>query len=204
MRHPRVIPAALCLALLAACGGDSTNNSGDGSIHILVSQSAFQFDADGFDVRIDQGSPQPMPDNGELIINGVAPGDHTVQLSDVDLPCQVTNENPRTVTVSAGEPVTASFAVTCVSTGFIGVTTHTTGEDPDPDGYALQVDGANAPLIGANETVTLAVDAGDHAVTLSEIADNCAVQDGEDTKTVTVTAGNTTELTFEVVCTAVP
>ena len=156
MPHPRVTLSAVCLALLAACSNDSTGDSGNGSIHVLVTPDAFQFDGDGFDVRIDQNTPRPMPDNGELVIDGVTSGDHTVQLSDVDLPCQVSGANPRTVTVTSGGVGTASFSVTCVTTGFIGVTTHTTGEDPDPDGYALAVDGQNAPLIGPNETVTLA------------------------------------------------
>jgi hypothetical protein len=201
MPHARVAVPALCLALLTACGGDDTVNSGTGSISVQVSPAESPLDPDGFDVRVDQGAPRAVPDDGGLVFE-VAAGSHTVELTDVEQPCDVSGANPRTVTVDGGEVVTASFTVVCEHTGFIAVTTHTTGDDPDPDGYALAVDGANAPLIGSNATVTLAVDAGTHAVTLSEIADNCDV--GDPTQTVTVDAGETTDLTFEVACTAVP
>jgi hypothetical protein len=205
MPHARVVAVpALCLALLVACGGDDAVNTGAGSLHVRVNPPVSQFDPDGFDVRVDNGSPRDVPAEGELAIEGMSPGPHTVELTDVELPCQVTTDNPRTVTVVADEVVTATFTVVCETTGFIAVTTHTTGDDPDPDGYALAVDGADAPLIGANATVTLATDAGVHGVTLSEIADNCAVQGGSATQTVTVTAGETVDLTFDVACTAVP
>jgi hypothetical protein len=203
MSDLRAAVPVLCLLLLASCGSDGTGNSGAGSIHVVVNPAQTPFDQDGFAARIDEGSPRPIPDQGELVVEGVDPGPHTVRLTDVDLPCQVSGENPRTVTVSGGDEVTASFTVVCATTGFINITTHTTGADIDPDGYALAVDGQNAPLIGANATATLAVDAGQHAVTLSEVAGNCAVQGG-DTQSVTVTAGAASALTFEVVCSAIP
>jgi hypothetical protein len=202
MPHVRVAAPALCLALLAACSGDDAVNSGAGSIGVQVSPAQSPFDPDGFEVRVDQGAPRAVPDDGGLVFE-VTAGPHTVELTDVELPCEVSGANPRTVTVEGGEIVTASFTVVCEHTGFIAVTTHTTGDDPDPDGYALAVDGANAPLIGSNATVTLAVDAGVHGVTLSEIANNCDVEGGP-TQTVTVDVGETTDLTFEVACTAVP
>jgi hypothetical protein len=202
LRFSPAVPV-LGLALLAGCNGDDSVNSGAGSLHVVVNPAQTPFDQDGFAVRIDEGSLRPIPDEGELVIQGLNPGAHTVLLTDVDLPCQVSGENPRTVTLSGGDEVTATFNIVCSTTGFINVTTHTTGDDPDPDGYALTVDGQNAPLIDANATVTLAVDAGNHAVTLSDVADNCAVQ-GDDTQMVAVTAGASTGVTFEVVCTAAP
>jgi hypothetical protein len=195
--------SVLCLVVLAACGSDGTGNSGAGAVHVVVSPAQTPFDPDGFAARLDEGAPRPIPDQGELVIEGVDPGPHTVRLTDVDLPCQVSGENPRTVTVTGGGDVTAAFTVVCATTGYINITTHTTGDDIDPDGYALAVDGADAPLIGANALSTLAVDAGPHEVTLSEVAANCEVQGG-DTQSVTVTAGEASDVTFEVVCTAIP
>jgi hypothetical protein len=201
MSYPRVATPFVCLALLAACNGDDSVNTGTGSINVVVNPPSSPFDPDGYQARIDNGSPKAVPEQG-LAIPGVFPGDHQVQLTDVDLPCRVTSANPKTVTVTGGDVATAAFTVLCETTGFIHVTTHTTGEDPDPDGYALAVDGADAPLIGANATSTLLVDAGVHDVTISEIADNCSVPD--DTIRVTVDPGGDAFVTFEVVCTAVP
>ena len=161
-------------------------------------------DGDGFDVRVDNGNTRPLPADGVLDLEGMLPGEHTLELTDVELPCEVTSANPQTATVVAGDVVNVAFTVACEHTGFIQIWTQTTGEDPDPNGYFLAVDGADAPIIEANVVATLAVDAGEHEVTLSEVAANCTVQGEGAAQTVTVAANETAHLTFVVACTAVP
>jgi hypothetical protein len=200
MSHPRFALTALCLAFLVACGDDSTGN-GAGSLHVRVNPASNPQDPDGFDARIDAGNARPIPEGGELDLEGMLPGDHTVELTDVDAPCDVTTENPVTVTVVAGDVVTASFTVVCEHTGFIQVRTQTTGENLDPNGYFLAVDGADAPIIGVNDVATLAVDAGAHEVTISDVAANCTVDAA--TQNVTVAGGQTGHVTFTVACTAI-
>lgn len=204
MFHRNVTHAGLCLALLVACNGGDTSGNGAGSLHVRVTPSSSPLDPDGFAARIDDGSSRPIPAGGELELEGMLPGDHKVELTDVDAPCEVTTENPLTVTVVSGDVVTASFTVVCEHTGFIQVRTQTTGEDPDPNGYFLDVDGQNAPTIGVNSTATLAVSVGTHAVAISDIADNCAAQAPGATQNVTVNGGETAHLTFTVACTALP
>lgn len=205
MNRPRVATTlTLCLALLVACNGDDSTGNGAGSLHVRVTPASSPLDGDGFDVRIDNGNSRPVPDVGELALEGMLPGPHKVELTDVELPCEVTSENPQTVDVVAGDVVTVSFTVVCEHTGFIQVRTQTTGEDLDPNGYFLAVDGADAPVIEANGVATLAVDDGDHEVTLSDVADNCSVGGEGAAQMVTVTAGETAQLTFSVVCTAAP
>jgi len=199
MSHARIVISALCLAFLVACGSDSTGN-GAGSLHVRVDPPSSPLDPDGFDAKIDNGSSRPIPVDGELQLEGMLPGEHTVELTDVDTPCEVTTDNPVTATVVAGDVVTASFTVVCEHTGFIQVRTQTTGPNQDPNGYFLAVDGADAPIIGANDVATLAVPAGAHDVTISDLAANCTVDD--DTQSVTVAGGQTAHVTFAVTCTA--
>jgi len=194
---------ALCLALLAACGDTGGPGLATGNIQLVVTPATTPFDGDGFTVKVDEAAPLPVPASGQLAFDGLDPGDHTVTLLDVDPPCSTSN-NPRTVTVTAGDVTTTTFTITCASIGFIAITTQTTGDDLDPNGYAIEVDGADAPLIGTNATLTVAVDPGDHSVTLSDIADNCTVQGGEPTQTVTVKSDETATADFVLTCTAVP
>ena len=201
MSHPRFAITALCLAFLVACGDDSTGN-GAGSLHVRVNPASSPLDPDGFDARVDNGNARPIPADGELQLEGMLPGAHTVELTDVDTPCTVSTENPVTVTVVAGDVVTASFTVVCEHTGFIQVRTQTTGQSLDPNGYFLDVDGEAAPGIGVNGVATLAVPAGDHEVTLSDVASNCTVGGPGATQSVSVTGAQTTNVTFTVVCTA--
>ena len=85
------------------------------------------------------------------------------------------------------------------TTGSIGVTTVTTGDDIDADGYTLSVDGNNAGAIGVNAVVVIPdLTPGTYSVGLSGIAANCAVQNNP--RDVDVTAGLTENTQFDVAC----
>ena len=111
----------------------------------------------------------------------LTPGSHEVGLGGVSANCQVQGENPRTVSVVAGETVSETFAVVCAAappaTGGMSVTTTTTGVSPDPDGYVVTVNGSEAGTIAAEGTLAVAgLGAGDHVVGLAGIAANCGVR----------------------------
>ena len=90
------------------------------------------------------------------------------------------------------------------TTGTLQVTTSTSGTDPDANGYIVTVDGSDHGTIAAAGTVSVAaLAAGDHVAGLSGVAGNCQVQ-GDNPRTVSVTAGATATAAFTVVCTAPP
>ena len=75
------------------------------------------------------------------VVTGLTPGSYAVTVQ-VAQNCQVDGDNPRTVTVSAGQSTAVVFSVTCVAaTGSLRVTTVTTGVDLDRSGYSVRVDG---------------------------------------------------------------
>ena len=85
------------------------------------------------------------------------------------------------------------------TTGALQVTTVTSGAQPDPDGYSIQIDAGAATPIGNAEIRTFTdLGSGDHAVQLGGLAANCTA-DGL-TKSATVTAGTTATVTFSVTC----
>jgi hypothetical protein len=85
------------------------------------------------------------------------------------------------------------------TTGSIGVTTVTTGDDIDADGYALSVDGNNGGAIGVNAVVIIPdLTPGTYSIGLSGVAANCVVQDNP--RDVDVTAGVTANTQFNVAC----
>jgi WD40 repeat protein len=88
--------------------------------------------------------------------------------------------------------------------GALEVTTSTTGEDLDGDGYSLTLDGGTAEAIGNDAVVTKSnLAPGDYQVELGDVAANCSVA-GDNPRTVSVAAGATAETTFTVTCTALP
>jgi hypothetical protein len=88
------------------------------------------------------------------------------------------------------------------STAEIQVNLSTSGQDLDPDGYTVTVEGSNSQSIGINDQVTFSgLAPGDHQVELTGVASNCTVS-GANPRTVSVTAGSTAATTFDVTCTA--
>lgn len=90
------------------------------------------------------------------------------------------------------------------ATGAVEVTTSTTGQVQDPDGYTLLLDGAEVQTIGPAASATLEpVLPGTHLLGLTGISANCAVQ-GENPRGLAVAAGETTISTFAVACSDPP
>jgi hypothetical protein len=133
------------------------------------------------------------------VIPGLPTGTHDVQLSGVAQNCTLSGQNPRSVTVIAGNTVDVAFAVACVATG-VWVTTATTGLDLDLDGYAVAVDGGSPQVIGVNASLAVTrLGAGTHMLALSGAAANCAVA-GTDPRSVSIVTGETAPVTFTVTC----
>jgi hypothetical protein len=195
----------LLLSGPAACGDDHGPSPTTGAIYLLVSPSASPFDPDGFSVSLDGGADRALPEFGDFYLEDLAPGVHQVALTGLDRRCMVTSENPQSITVVAGDTVFAYFSTFCDNTGLIAIATTTTGQDLDPDGYHISLDGTTDLPVEADATLTFAsVEEGDHEVTLLGIAPNCAVQGAPATRAVTVVARDTAEVAFEVACTAIP
>ncbi len=86
--------------------------------------------------------------------------------------------------------------------GDLSVTVATTGEDPDPDGYTVILDGSQTRTMAASATTTfVGVSTGTHTLLLDGIANNCGPE-GTNPRTLTVTANTTTSVGFSVQCNA--
>lgn len=88
------------------------------------------------------------------------------------------------------------------NTGSVEVTTTTTGEDIDPDGYTVTV-GIDQRPIGVNATVTFSgLQTDIYAVTLGDVADNCEI-DGSNPRSAPVVIGPPVEIDYVVTCVAI-
>jgi Tol biopolymer transport system component len=113
--------------------------------------------------------------------------------------CTVTGTNVLTVSLAGGETETVNFAVECIQILVdLQITTTTTGQNIDPDGYTFAIDGDTPQAIGVNDSETVSVAPGTRSVALAGLAANCAVA-GSNPKSVSVAAtGSTVE--FVVTC----
>lgn len=110
-------------------------------------------------------------------------------------------EGSARVTATAGAAHGAATVTVTSAPGILEVTTSTTGQNLDADGYEVTLDDAPALAIDINATASITgVDAGSHDVRLAGVAGNCQVG-GDNPQSVTVPGGGTVQVTFDVVCT---
>src|SRR5438874_968186 len=156
-----------------------------------------------YTVKVNGGLSRTIAANGAgTTYSGLPAGDHVVALTDVPTNCTVSGGASQTATVPAGGAATAAFTINCTAlTGSLTVTTTTSGQSQDPDGYTFAVDNGTPQPIGVDQTITvIPVPAGSHTVVLSGVAGNCTVANGR-SRTVTVPAGGSAEAAFTITCT---
>lgn len=195
---------ALAVSAAAGCGGGEGVTVPPATLVITTSTTGAEPDADGYSVQIDAGPARALGPAATLTTE-VTPGNHTVHLGEVAANCTVPGDNPRAVSVTAGEVTTVSFAVTCTATtGSLSITSATTGPSPDPDGYTISIDGADRGALGVNGAVTVSgLVPGSHLVGLSGLAANCQIL-GDNLQAVTITAGADVSVAYTIVCATPP
>ncbi len=205
----RTLLVAATLALWLACGGGGGLTAPTtGTIALTTSTTGDAPDPDGFTLVLDGGVGQAIGTGATATLTELAPGPHEVELTGIAANCSVQGDNPRGLSVVAGETTAETMAVVCTritpGTGDLTVSVTTTGVDTDPDGYSVTVDGDGGRAIDVGGSVTVAaLTAGNHVVGLAGVAGNCTVA-GDNPRTVPVPAGAVAEAGFSVVCTALP
>jgi hypothetical protein len=196
-------------ALWLACGGGGELTAPTtGAVQVTTSTAGDAPDPDGYGLTLDDVEVQSIGSAATATLDDLTAGAHRIGLAGVSSNCTVQGDNPRALTVVAGETAAVDIAVVCLesppATGGVSVTTSTTGPSPDPDGYSVTVDGDGGRPVGVDGTVVVSdLSPGDHLVALAGVAGNCTVA-GENPRTVVVVGGDVAALEFSVECGALP
>lgn len=197
----RTWPTVLAAGLLA-CGHDTTEPTGSGTIQVSVVTSGGDPDLDGYVVTLDTQEQLPIASIGTTTLTSVSAGTHVVGLADVAENCQPLGTYPVVRSVAAGRSLAVHLDVRCNATG-IDVNVNQTGFDLDEDGFTLLVDGSAMQSLGATgSTIVGRLSPGSHVVTIGGVAGNCTV-DGGEARTVTITLAQVTPVQFTLTCQAV-
>lgn len=182
---------------------DATAPEPRGSIEASIATAGEDIDPDGYDVTVDDSLSRHVGVNASATFVDLAAGDHRVRVSSMIDNCTLQGENPRTVTVVDGDTVAVAMEITCVRrVGDLEASVTTSGEDGDPDGYTVTVDGETSESVASDGSVVFEdLAEGDHDVELSDVADNCSL-DGENPRTANVPFDGRASATFAVSCVA--
>jgi hypothetical protein len=193
----------LTTAALLACNGEDVTAPRTGSLAVSTVTAGAEPDTGGYSLLIDGTEHGAVGAAATVTLSDITPGPHTLGLSNVAGNCVIQGDNPRGVTVVAGEITTIAFDITCATTAgptgtiFVLTTTHGNGAGGDPDGYTLVLDTTRSqPISGVFIT---SVPQGSHSLELSGVAASCVV-DGANPLFVTVSAGDTVQVTFTISC----
>jgi hypothetical protein len=201
---PTLAGLAACATLGLACNPDKgTLWPAVGAVQASAATTGADLDPDGYSVIVDSGAGLAVGINGSVTVSGLSSGAHIVALAGIATNCALSGANPRSVNVVAGDTAPLVFAVGCTAittTGALQVTTVTTGDSLDPDGYLVTGDGISQQPIATNGTITITgLEPGTPSVLLTGIAGNCTLT-GANPRVVEITAGATTLVTFQLTC----
>ena len=170
-----------------------------GTIYVTNTTYGSGADPDGYLITIDGGTPRRVARGMTTEFPNVAPGVHTVTLSDLADGCIPEGAGSREVIITAGAGAVAPFFITCAGSGpALVVTTATTGTEIDSDGYVVVIGGTVQRTVGSNGSFPLAgITQGVLTVTLTGLAPNCGLI-GSTTRQVVLHAWG--DVAFEVLC----
>lgn len=174
-----------------------------GTLKVTTTTTGTNPDTDGYTVTLDGGDPKPIDPSGTVFYTTLPSTTYSIGLGGVAENCTVAGDHPRQADVTSGDTTTVAFTVECAAdTGDLEVSVTTTGDNVDPDGYTVNVDGTQAMAVSANGTVNfVGLAAGEHSVSLDGIANNCTVA-GSSSRMATVASNATAQVSYEVTCAA--
>lgn len=195
----------LCVAF--ACGETTTPTNTPpaiGTLRVSTSTTGSDIDVDGYTLSLDTLSPRTIPPNGPPEDFHLSPGTFTVHLDDLAPNCHLLPGIDSTF-VSADSVSMVSLAVDCTALpGKVHVSVSTGGEDPDPDGFRVLVDGVFwKRTLPGGVAVLDTVPSGRRLITLEDVATNCKMI-GDSTAIVDVGVSADAAAAFLVACERAP
>jgi len=141
-------PSTALATVLELKPGTSASGTPAGNLSVTTSTTGSSPDADGYTVRVDGGTPQPVGPNETVVFSNLPPGNHAVTLTGVASNCGVDGTNPQTVTVSSGSTTPVDYSVSCTAPNVGGITLDREMGGLNQGGQVLQARFAPNPHLG--------------------------------------------------------
>jgi Tol biopolymer transport system component len=96
-----------------SCNSEDPAGPSSGALKVVITTGGVEPDPDGYMLRLDADESRAVGTTGNVAWIDLTPANHTLSLEGVATNCDVAGENPRTVSVKAGETTPVDFHVTC-------------------------------------------------------------------------------------------
>jgi len=205
MRRRIAIAAMIGTTMMTLVGCAESNAPAEaGAVHVQVAANGRLVESDRFRARLDGRSDVAISETEGALFSPVASGEHVVTLDEYPSRCRVEQGAARTVAVTAGDTAAVRFDLACPDdSGVLVIRLVVSGEDQDPNGYTVVLDGQPQDSDHFAGSFAFQVAAGSHSVEVTDRTVSCPVN-GEAARTVPVPPGGTVTVDFEITCTLSP
>lgn len=108
---PRLSAWALVATLLSSCSSSGPNNPA--SLRLSATTTGQNTDPDGYTYSLDAGAAAALSPNGSVIINGLNPGAHQLDVGGVASNCALLGGDTRTIALVQGDTTEIQLTITC-------------------------------------------------------------------------------------------
>jgi len=121
----------------------------DGVLEVHTNTTGDDQDSDRYDMFIDGTDVASIANSGIATFPEIEQGSHDLELSDIASNCSVQGQNPRSVTISAGDTTSTTFDVSC-QTVADGKIAFTSDRDGDVEVFMMNTDGSSPTKLTNN------------------------------------------------------
>jgi YVTN family beta-propeller protein len=143
--------------LAMACGDNTEPENDSAALQLTTSTTGTDADSDGYTFSLDGNPSSSIGINASLILNGLAPGEHVLQVSGVAENCSLSGDNPRSLTLTVEQTTEAVLVISCAPrpvTHPAGVIARSVSLEGSPYGVAVSSSGVTyAALIGSSSLI---------------------------------------------------
>jgi WD40 repeat protein len=193
-------------------GGDIVTETFDvecdervGAIEVTTTTTGSSIDADGYLVRVGDGTPVAVAANGSVTLSGIAEGAAMVTLFGQAGNCTV-SQGVVSAVVGFGTTTEVEFEIACTPAGTLRTSVATAGAHAPANGYRFVMLWYAAPMhesrvLAPTDAVEWALPAGEWSVSLQGLSPNCTVEGGH-LRTVTLAVEQVVDVAYAVHCAA--
>ncbi|NGP88233.1 IPT/TIG domain-containing protein [Fodinibius halophilus] len=124
----------------------------DGTIQIITQTSGSDKDSDGYTVSLDGSSGQTIGINTERYMTDIEEGTHDLELTGLANNCSLSGNNPRTLSIAAGDTTKTTFEVSCQAKAKSKIVFES-DRDGNQEIYIMDADGSNHTRLTNNSAI---------------------------------------------------
>ncbi|HKK46822.1 MAG TPA: IPT/TIG domain-containing protein [Balneolaceae bacterium] len=121
----------------------------DGTLKLTTTTSGSDKDADGYSFSVDGNSTQSVGNSETVVVSDLEKGSHDVELSGMADNCSVSGQNPRSISITAGDTTSTTFDVSCQDVAKNQIV-FTSDRGGNSNIYLMNADGSNPKKLTDN------------------------------------------------------